>query len=384
MKNQDRSNKEEELIRDEEIDLVEAATILWRNRILIIKTTIIFSFLGLCVAFFSEKEFEASAVMVPQMENQSSRLGGLSSLASLAGFNMDMNTGSDVISPMLYPMIISSTNFQLEVMNAEYQFEGIEEPMSLIDYYENVYKPGLFGLIKKYTIGLPGLIKLTIQGKQNENVVESNTDIFKPSRKQYELAEIIQEQISLDVNEQEGYITLSMSSNQAYLSAQVVQKCQELLQKYVTQFKVEKAVAQLEFIKERYEENKEEFEIAQARLAAFRDANKNISSEIMRTREEKLQNEFQLAFDVYSELAKQLEEARIKVEEHTPVFSVIKEVVIPLEKSKPRRALILFISIIIGGVAGIAIVIGRIYFNKQMSKGGHKFSEENLLNPDME
>ncbi len=37
--------------------------------------------------------------MVPQIESPSSKLGGLSSLASLAGFDMDMSGGSNEISP---------------------------------------------------------------------------------------------------------------------------------------------------------------------------------------------------------------------------------------------------------------------------------------------
>lgn len=362
MKDQDRITKEKEMVKEDEIDLIDLARTLWRERWRIIKTIIIFTILGLLVALFSEKEYEASTIMVPQLNNPSSQLGGLSSLASLAGFNMDMNAGENVVSPMLYPMIISSTSFQLEIMNAEYQFEEMEKPMSLLDYYMTIYKPGLFGFLKKYTIGLPGVIRSAIQGEQHDKVSDSKSGTIKLTVDQYKTGKIIDNNLSLAVNDKDGYLTLESRFHQASLAAQVAQESQKLLQEYVTKFKVEKAAAQLEFISERYEENKSEFEEAQSKLANFRDANKNISSEIMRTQEERLQSEYQLAFDVYSELAKQLEQSLIKVEENTPVFSIIEEVVVPFERSKPKRSVILFFSFFLGGIIGIVWVVGNAFF----------------------
>ncbi len=347
------------MVQEDKIDLLDLVKTLWRDRRIIMKTVIIFTVLGLFVALFSEKEYTASTIMVPQIDNPSSKLGGLSSLASLAGFNMDMNAGADAISPMLYPQIISSVNFQLEIMNAEYLFEEMERPISLLDYYLNVYKPGLFGILKKYTIGLPGLIISAIRGEQPDEVSYSKSETIRLTTDQDEVRNIIEENLSLVVNEKDGYLTLVSRFHQAFLSAQVAQKSQKLLQKYVTQFKVEKATAELEFIQERYDENKGEFEEAQSKLATFRDANKNISSEIMRTHEERLQNEYQLAFDVYSELAKQLEQSLIKVEKDSPVFSVIKEVVVPIEKSKPKRSMIIVIWLLLGCCFGISFIFWK-------------------------
>lgn len=363
MKDQDRIIIKNEPAKEDEIDLIALAKTLWKGRRTIIITVIIFAVFGVFVALFSKKEYEAYTIMVPQIENQSSKLGGLSSLASLAGFDMDMNAGSDAISPILYPQIISSVSFQLEIMNAEYLFEDLENPISLLDYYLTVHKPGLFGIIKKYTIGLPGLIISSIRGEPSDEVSDSYSEIYKLSKNQDEVRKIIEKNLSLELNDKEGYLTLVSRFHQAFLSAQVAQKSQKLLQEYVTQFKIKKAEAKLEFIKERYEENRGEFEEAQSKLAAFRDANKNISSEIMRTQEERLQNEYQLAFDVYSELAKQLEQSLIKVEEDTPVFSIISEVTVPIEKSKPNRKLILLIWIILGVFAGISIILGRSFYS---------------------
>ena len=345
----------------DEIDLIALAKTIWDGRRIIIKTLIIFTFLGLFVALFSKKEYTATTTMVPQVNNPSSNMGGLSSLASLAGFNMNMNSGSYDISPVLYPQIVSSIEFQLEIMSNEYEFEEVENPVSLYDYYMDYYKLGLFAVMKKYSIGLPGVILTALRGEQEETESGQRSGLIKLTKDQDKIRKIIEDHLNLSVNDKDGYLTLNARFHQAYLSAQIAQIAQKLLQEYVTKFKIEKALAQLEFITERYDEKKEEFEDAQSKLAAYRDANKNIISALVRTQEERLQNEYQLAFDVYSELAQQLEQSLIQVKEDTPVFSVIEEVSVPIEKSKPNRLIILFIWIFLGGIFGVGIVFSQTF-----------------------
>jgi uncharacterized protein involved in exopolysaccharide biosynthesis len=302
-------------------------------------------------------------------------MGGLSSLASLAGFNLDMNMAGNEISPMLYPQIVSSISFQLEIMNATYWFEELEEEVTLYDYYLNYYKPGFFSVIKKYTVGLPGVILKAVRGEETIVTASQNPGALRISKDQDEIRKIIEERLTLIVNDKEGYITLNSQFHQAELSAQIAQKAQKQLQDYITGFKVEKATAQLAFIEGRYNETKIEFENARDKLAAFRDANRNMTSAIAQTEQEKLENEYQLAFEVYSELAKQLEQARIQVKEDTPVFSVIEEVVVPVEKSKPQRVLIIILWIILGSIVGIGVIGSKIFFKSlriQWQTSNHK------------
>ena len=61
--------------------------------------------------------------------------------------------------------------------------------------------------------------------------------------------------------------------------------------------------------------------------------------------------------NLYSELATQLEQAKINVKETTPILTVINPVTIPLQKSKPRRAMILFGWMFFGVVLGMGAVL---------------------------
>ncbi len=347
----------------DEIDLITLAKTIWDGRITIVKAVVVGAIIGLFIAFLSPKEYTASTTLVPQTSGGQSNLGGLSSLASMAGFNLDLSQGTMELSPQVYPQIVQSVPFQLEIMNTPFIINKADEKMTLFHYYTEVHKPGILVLIKKYTIGLPGVILKGIKGEKDISLESKNNDgIIELTEEQEEVRKIIAKRISLSVNSKEGYVELSSHFFEPGLAAQVTKKAKELLQRTITEFKIEKATAQLQFIEERYNEKRKEFEAAQEKLAVFRDQNKNVTSAVALTQEEQLQNEYQLAFNVYSELAQQLEQAQIKVKEDTPVFSTIKPVIVPTEKSKPDRPLILVICIVLGGISGIGVVFGQHLF----------------------
>lgn len=348
---------------EDEIDLIALAKNIWKNRKFIIKTVVLFALIGIVIALVSPKQYTASTTMVPQISGGSSKMGGLSSLASMAGVNLNLGQEGTELLPQMYPQIVQSIPFQLQLMKEDFYFSDVKKTANLLEYYTQYYRPGFLSLAKKYTIGLPGLLIKSVVGtnKGTAEVDGAKMDAatIKLTEEQELVRRIIADNISIEVQEQDGYIQLNSKFHEPELAAQVAKKAQELLQEYITEFKVEKATAQLEFIKERYQEKKDEFEKAQQALAIFRDQNKNVTSAMALTEQERLQNEYQLAFQVYSNLAQQLEQARIKVKEDTPVFSVIQPVTVPFEKSKPKRSLILVIWVFLGFIIGIGWVFAN-------------------------
>ncbi len=350
---------------DDEIDLIALAKTLWEGRRTVIKTTLIFMVLGLFIAIFSQKEYTASCTMVPQSAEGGSKLGGsLGGLAAMAGINLGSMGGSD-IPPTLYPKIVNSIPFQKELMNTPLSIEGEKEQVTFAHYYEEIHSPGLFGYVKKYTIGLPGLIIKTIKGgstlsgAEGSGVEGQNGKLLSITEDEKELIEILSAQLSIEFDDKDGYILLSARMPQAKAAAQMVQKAQVLLQEAITDFKIQKAKDQLAFVEERYTEKEKEAKEAQQRLANFRDRNKNVTTALAQTEQERLTAEYNLVYDVFSELAKQLETQKIQVKEDTPVFTVIEPVSVPIEKSKPKRAIILVIWTFLGGIVGVGIVFGR-------------------------
>ena len=102
--------------QEEEIDLLELALKVWAERKWILKCCGYAVIVGLVIAFSIPKEYTATATIAPELSDGKSG-GGLSSLAAMAGFNINTSSGADAIYPDLYPDIVSSTPFITGLFN---------------------------------------------------------------------------------------------------------------------------------------------------------------------------------------------------------------------------------------------------------------------------
>ena len=355
-------NQYNNIPEEQEIDLIELIQRMWVNRWLIVKVTAVFMVLGVLVALFSAKVYTASCDVVPQT-SKSGPSSSMSSLAALAGINLNAAQSAESLSPNVYENIMGSTTFRKELMQTMIDFEEVGHPVSFFDYYtsEEYNKPSVFSYIKKYTIGLPFTILNAIRGEQPEpdysGVGGDSNAIETISKDEYDAMTILGESIALSLDEKKGYVTITANMSEPLAAAQLAQATLTLLQKYITEFKIEKVQSNLDFVQERFDEAKRNFEDVQARRARLRDANMNTSRYSARTELERLDAEYTLAQGVYTSLAQQVEQAKISVKETAPILTVIKPVTVPYQKSKPQRAMILFAFTFLGAVAGMGGVL---------------------------
>ncbi|MCX6236021.1 MAG: Wzz/FepE/Etk N-terminal domain-containing protein [Bacteroidia bacterium] len=365
------SDIKQKSFKETEVDFINLARTFWDGKIIIGKLILLGVIIGFFVAILIPNEFTASSTMVPQISDPKSKLAGLSGglsglsgLAAMAGINLNTTTGSE-LSPKTYSSIISSVPFQLELMKTPLNFEKLDSQVTLYDYYTKIKFENLF---LKYTIGLPSLIIKKIKGEKKNKFSSEANPLYLLTEKQIEVQKIIEKKVGIFVNDKEAYVSLSCSLPEAYAAAQLTHNAQVLLQRYITEFKIEKAQLDEEFIQQRYDEAKKTYQSAQQQLASFRDRNKNMSTAVAKTEDERLTGEYTLVTGVYSELAKKLEQAKITVKEETPVFTIVKPVSVPIEKSTPNRPLILAISAFIGLIVGTVLVLGKDFMIQTRDK----------------
>ena len=358
-------DKEPHIVEEDEIDLVEVAKTIWENRRTIYKTMAVFIVLGLIVAFGSKVEYEASCKLLPDAQDtKMPGLGGLGGLAGLAGINLDFG-GQGGLSPELYPQIVQSLPFQLEIINKELTFEKKDTVVSSYIYFKELDSPSLLGYLKGYTIGLPGKVRKWI----SKNEVESKEPVLEPTsgkiirlnKEDTELIENFKDRITTNVDDKTGIISITVGMPDPVAAAELTRRCVELLQVQVINFKINKAKENLQYIKERHKEARNKFETAQEKLASFDDRNINVITARAQSERLRLQNEFNLTFEILKSLSTQLEQAEMKVKEDTPVFSIVEPVKIPVDKSKPKRRVLMIVAIVIGLFTGILIILVRNY-----------------------
>lgn len=348
------------LVQNNNKDLAKVIRDFWQNRIIIAKTIGIFTVIGIVFALLARKEFTSSTVVVPQFSAQENKLGGLSSLASIAGFDINSVSSGQNLSPKLYPQILKSEAFQLELMHSTLELDTTN--VSIYEYLRDIYEPSFLENVKTYTIGIPGLIIKQIRdGSESVREPESTSDIVSLTKQEDEVRKQLGEIISLNIDDRDGYINISSTLPNPIIAAQLTKITKNLLEKYVIQFKIGKEEEQLAFLQERLEEREKKYLLTQRALASYRDANQNIQTAKSKTEEELLLNEYNLAYDIYSQVANKVELSKINVKENTPAFYTIKPVHVPLEKSRPSRILILLAWVFFGVLISIFTINMKRY-----------------------
>jgi uncharacterized protein involved in exopolysaccharide biosynthesis len=349
----------------DEIDITEILKKLWVKRSFIIKLTVAFLLLGLFVALFSPVQYTSTCTVVPQSGNSSGG-GGLGGVAAIMGVNLGtamMTEGT--LSPVMYPEIIKSVPFTREIMKTEVIVKKSNgQPITLYDYYtDKQYRDfNLLGAIKKYTIGLPGVLIGAIRGDKEPEIVESSligdsNTVFKLTEEEKRVYDAIQGAVQINPNSKDGYVTIGYVFPEAKVAAQVTDKIYRTLEEYVSQFKSEKLNDNLEFVEISYETARTDFLNAQDRLTAFQDANRGLTTASARSMETRLRNEYDIAFTLYRELATQREQAKIAVKENQTILTLVNPPVVPHEKSAPRRSIIIIGFLFLGVVVAVGWVL---------------------------
>ncbi|UXX80609.1 Wzz/FepE/Etk N-terminal domain-containing protein [Reichenbachiella carrageenanivorans] len=351
--------KEHKIIQDDEIDLVELAKTIWAGRRFIAKVAGVFALIGLIIAFTSPVEYEASSKLLPEsQEGQMPNMGGLAGLAGLAGVDLSSmgGAGSGVLTPQLYPEIVNSLPFILEVMNDTVYFEQLDLHTTSFHYFKEVETPTLLGYVMKYTIGLPGTIKKAFSA---EEIIKENTSPFyRLSKKDWGIIEKFKERISIEIDAETGILGVTVEMPDPYAAAQIAKKIELMVTEAVIKYKTDKSLENLEFIQGTYEEAKNKFEKIQYKLARATDRNMNVTSATGQIELKNIEQEYEITFDVYKGLSTQVEQAKIQLKEQTPVFTVLEPVRIPEDKSQPKRSIILLLFTFVGfGIGGILCLI---------------------------
>ena len=336
----------------DEIDLIELLKKIYLEKRFIIKTSLLAALFGVAYALFQPNEFTSSTTFIPQLSS-GVKTGGssLSGIASLAGINIGSMQTSSEFPPTLYPQVVNGIPFKIDLLSSKLELNN--ELYKVNDYLTENLPYDFLGTVKKYTIGLPSLI-INKSNPQKDDLVKSN--IYAVTEKDEELFELIDDALSLSINEKEGFITISYTDTNKNVAAQITQIAQNLLQEKIIEFKNKSSKEMLDFATKQYSDKKESYEKLQDERAVFVDKNINISSSLFQNKLSRLESEVNISETIVQQLASQVEQAKLQVNKDTPVFTTIKPVTIPFERSAPQRSLIVIAFAFLGLVLSIGYV----------------------------
>jgi uncharacterized protein involved in exopolysaccharide biosynthesis len=324
--------------------------------------------IGLLVALLSPKEYQTSATLLPESQSAQGGAAGLldqyGGMLGLSGANLNMDQ-QGMIPPTLYPQIVQSLPFQLELLNKEVEFAEFDTTATVYTFFDKVYTPSVFSYAKEYTLGLPGKMIGLIKGEEEiERPLPEGfgaDSVVSVTKEQMSVIENMQERVAVSLDEETGVISLSVEMPDPNAAAQVGKTSIGLLKEYMKNYQTRKAQEDLKYARQQLQDVKQRFEEAQNRLAEFRDSNINLATAKAQTREQRLQSEYDLAFNVYNSVAQRVEQAKMKVQEQTPVVSILQPVQVPIDESKPQKINILLVFFTLGVFLSLVFIFSKKY-----------------------
>lgn len=328
-------------VQDPENDEI---TIDWMNilrRIISIRKTLykaagVGVVLGIIIALSIPKQYTVKVTLSPEMGGDKAD-GGLASLASSFLGGAATSNSPDALNATLAPDIVTSTPFILELFNTRVQTLDNELDTTLVTYLEEE-KSSWFSYIAK----APGMAIGAIKALFTEKPDSATTlNPFQLTEKEAAKVKGLRQSILAEVDKKTAMTTITVTLQDPKVTAIVADSVVGKLQQYIIDYRIKKAKEDCAYLEELYKERQQEYYEAQSKYAHYFDSNRNIAFQSVRAEQERLQNDMNLAYQVYSQVAQQLQVARAKIQEEKPVFAVVEPATVPLLPSGTNRKVIL-------------------------------------------
>lgn len=185
-----------------------------------------------------------------------------------------------------------------------------------------------------------GGLKSLFTDKKKEETATVQQGTIELNEKDAKKLERLRRQIIADVDKKTGITTLTVTLQDPKITATIADSVVSKLQQYISAYRTSKAKEDCQYLEMLFKERQQEYYTAQQRYARYVDANSNMVFQSTMAERERLQNDMSLAYQVYSQVAQQLQVARAKVQEEKPVFAVVEPAVVPLLPSGTSRKVI--------------------------------------------
>ena len=357
-----------------EIDLMEYARKLWAARKLLLKVAGLAIIVGIVIALTTPKQYTVSVTLAP--ESSKTGGGGLSGIASMLGVGgFNMGSDADALNVTLYPDIVSSTPFILDLMDTPVSTIDEEQPdTTLVGYLKEYTSSSLMGTIMSLPFKAIGGIMSLFKSEEEEK-----TDIINPfhlTQEQSQTVNGLKKMIVANVDKKTGVTTVSVTMQDPMVAAILTDTVIVKLKEHITKYRISKAEEDCKYWEELNKVRQDDYYIKQKKYAEYVDANKNVVLQSVRIEQERLQNEMNLAYQVYSSVASQLQMAKAKVQEAKPVFAVVEPASVPLQPSGTSRKMILLGVVFLAVAAAAAWVLFGQDLWKNLKEGLAEKKEE--------
>lgn len=341
-----------------EIDLIELFKHIWVRRKALLKWCIVGMVTGIVIAYSIPREYECVVRLAPEKANQSmGGLRGMSDMAAMVGINVGTGNNTGGLNEMVYPEILRSTPFMSQFANIPVEVDGAKT--TLMEYLDKDQKKAWWS----YLFAAPGKVLGWLLGSDSESQAQYNP--YKPDKETRAFYEALSQRISASTDKKTDLISVRVMMQDPMVAAVVADSVVNKLQEFMIQYQTSKARHDLNNSQMLLQKAKAEYDIAMSELAKAQDQNRNLVSRSAMIHVDNLSNKRNLAYNLYQQLASQVELSKLKVQEDTPVVTVLDPPMAPNRTKSPRKMVIMAGFIFLFGVGYAGFIIVKEFLKKE-------------------
>lgn len=295
--------------------------------------------LGCIIAIGTPRKFVVTSKLAPELS--STATNRLSSVASMMGFSSTMFGTTDAVYPMVYPDIVHSPDFVADLFDTPVQCKVKKEikDTTLYGYLTDLSGGNVVAKVIGFPLSIPGRIKGLFEPKMEDDEpgVAVPVDPFHFTRKQGRIYKMLCKCIKAEIDKKTLVVTITVQMSDAQICATLAEAVNENLRKYIIRYRTEKSVSERDYYATLYEKAQQEYYEAQRIYSRYMDTHQSMAFLSVQTERERLRNEAQIKYQLYSTSAQQLQNAEAKVMQETPVFAEILKPTVPLKSANSRK-----------------------------------------------
>lgn len=305
--------------------------------------------IGVAFSFTFPKEYKVVTRLAPEL---SLRSNSLTSLASIAGINMNMlGNNNDALLPTVYPDIVSSVPFVTEL------FDMPVGDKTLYDYILEDQKSSLVSM----ALSIPSSIVSSMIGlfKKDDDIEDGDAaiDNFNLTKEQFKVFKSISRMISVSVDKKTFVVTIMVIAQDRFIAADLAKAVNDNLRKYVVKYRTDKTRQVVDYLKVALETSREEYYDSQKKYATYVDRNQSVTMQSFQIEKQRLQNDMNLKYQLFTSLSQQLQQQEVQLLQESPVFAEVIPATVPLRKYKPMRMRFLAVFFILGcALAAVSVI----------------------------
>lgn len=335
--------------KDNILDLTKIVPMLlkrWKLYAICMVGVIIFS---LIFVFTIPRYYTCQVMLAPEASS-----GGMNSILSSFGFGEPQST-NDAISPNLYPDLMKSKDFIVSMFPVEVTTLDGSVNTTYYDYLlkhnKNSWYMNLFGKLMK--------MMKSKETETNTSGTKGKTysTSFLLTEKQHNIAGAIAGKINYNYDKKTGVVTVTVNDFDPLVCALIADTVSNKLQEFIMDYRTKKARNDLEYAQRIYTQTRDEYEVSNRRYVAAVDANWDIINETAKAQLEALNNEKTMKYQTFSAASQKLEAAKAKLQEATPVITVLQGASVPQKPAGPKRLFItLVLMVFVGFLCSVYLI----------------------------